>query len=295
MNEVALRVAWWLHPERLGRVATQAFAIAAAAYVVLVAVGRAGDGIDARAYWLVNPSDPYSVGPSNDDAFLYSPAIAQLLGPFTQLPWPVFLATLTAASLAALIWMAGPWSIVFAISPWVATELYMGNINLLLAAAIVLGFRWPAAWAFVLLTKVTPGIGLLWFAFRRQWRHLAVAALATAAIAAVSFVLAPSLWTDWAGLLVRSAGAGPYPLSDPTPLWLRVAIAVALLWAGALRDKPQVVPIAAMLASPVLWGHALSMVVGAVAVLRMPGLVEDRVAMQNRSLQLPVKGRPARA
>ena len=28
--------------------------------------------------------------------------------------------------------------------------------------------RWPAAWAFVLLTKMTPGIGLLWFAFRRD-------------------------------------------------------------------------------------------------------------------------------
>ena len=59
-------------------------------------------------------------------------------------------------------------------------EFYLGNVHLLLALAIVLGFRWPAAWAFVLLTKITPGIGLLWFAVRREWRSLAIALGATA-------------------------------------------------------------------------------------------------------------------
>ena len=44
-----------------------------------------------------------------------------------------------------------------------------------IAAAIVIGFRWPAAWSLVLLTKITPGIGLLWFAVRREWRSLAIA------------------------------------------------------------------------------------------------------------------------
>ena len=38
-------------------------------------------------------------------------------------------------------------------------ELAGGNIHLLLAAAIVLGFRWPATWSLVLLTKVTPVSG----------------------------------------------------------------------------------------------------------------------------------------
>ncbi len=44
-----------------------------------------------------------------------------------------------------------------------------------MAAAIALGFRYPATWAFVLLAKVTPGIGLLWFLVRREWRNLAIA------------------------------------------------------------------------------------------------------------------------
>ena len=68
-------------------------------------------------------------------------------------------------------------------------ELAGGNIHLLLAAAIVLGFRWPWTWSLVLLTKITPGIGLLWFVVRREWRNLTIALGGTAAIVAVSFVL----------------------------------------------------------------------------------------------------------
>ncbi len=62
----------------------------------------------------------------------------------------------------------------------------MGNVHMLLALAIVLGFRWPATWSFVLLTKVTPGIGLLWFAVRREWRSLAIALGATAVLVTLS-------------------------------------------------------------------------------------------------------------
>ena len=54
-------------------------------------------------------------------------------------------------------------------------ELAGGNIHLLLAAAIVLGFRWPWTWSLVLLTKITPGIGLLWFVVRRSGGNLAIA------------------------------------------------------------------------------------------------------------------------
>ena len=60
-------------------------------------------------------------------------------------------------------------------------EIAGGNISLLLALAIVAGFSRPWTWAFVILTKITPGIGLLWFALRREWRSLAIALGATAA------------------------------------------------------------------------------------------------------------------
>jgi hypothetical protein len=72
-----------------------------------------------------------------------------------------------------------------------------GGLHLLIAAAIVLDFRWPATWAFVILTKVTPGVGLVWFAVRREWRRLAIALGVTAALVLISLVIDPALWRAW--------------------------------------------------------------------------------------------------
>ena len=98
------------------------------------------------------------------------------------------MAAWTALLLAAVRFLTGPRLLAAGLLfPFAAMEVAGGNVSLLLAAAIVLGFRWPAAWSIVLLTKITPGIGLLWFAVRREWRSLAIALGATAVIAAVSF------------------------------------------------------------------------------------------------------------
>ncbi len=94
--------------------------------------------------------------------------------------------------------LAGP-VLLAPVAVLVMPELWGGNITLLIALAVVAGFRWPAAWAFVLLTKVTPGVGLLWFAVRREWRSLAMALGATLAVVAVSSLVAPGLWRDWVG------------------------------------------------------------------------------------------------
>ncbi len=106
-------------------------------------------------------------------------------------------------------------------------ELINGNIHLLLAAAIALGFRYPWTWSFVLLTKITPGIGLVWFGVRREWRQLGIALGATAAIAAVSFAIAPWMWQEWIDLLVAEAGKPAAPKAIPIPLTLRLPIALA--------------------------------------------------------------------
>ena len=67
-----------------------------------------------------------------------------------------------------LVAIAGVWAILVAFIPPVLIELQAGNIHLPLALAIGLGLRYPATWVFVLLTKPTLGIGLLWFAVRRE-------------------------------------------------------------------------------------------------------------------------------
>ncbi len=43
--------------------------------------------------------------------------------------------------------------------PPVFFEVLVGNVHLLYAAAIVLGFRHPWTWSLMILTKVTPGVG----------------------------------------------------------------------------------------------------------------------------------------
>src|SRR3972149_664367 len=78
-----------------------------------------------------------------------------------------------------------------------------GQLDLLFAAVILLGLRWPALWVLPILTKVTPGIGLLWFLVRGEWRSLGIAALATAAIALASAIVDPTAWGGWIVMLAR--------------------------------------------------------------------------------------------
>jgi hypothetical protein len=122
-------------------------------------------------------------------------------------------------------------------------------VHLLMAAAIWLGFRWPAAWSFVLLTKVTPGVGALWFAFRREWRSFAIAVAVTGVMCLVTLVAAPTLWLDWFRLMMS---ATPVPSLLP-PLIVRVPAAVVLIWFAARTDRAWLVPVACLLAMPTIW------------------------------------------
>ena len=236
---------------------------------------------DGLVYWAVNPSNPYpgaTVG--GKDAYLYSPAFAQVFWLVGRLPREVFIAGWTALLAGVALWLARPWPIALLVLALpVSQEVMIGNVHLLLAAAIVLGFRWPGAWAFVLLTKVTPGVGLLWFLVRREWRSLAIALGVTAAIAAVSYALAPSPWVDWLRLL-RSDGTG-----ESSSLIIRLAAAAAIVVWGAWTDRRWTVPLAAMLALPVVWSDSFSMLLGCVAVsghVRRPMEAPSSLPWRNR-------------
>ena len=143
-------------------------------------------------------------------------------------------------------------------------EIAGGNVSLLLALAIVAGFRWPWTWAFVLLTKITPGAGLLWFVLRREWRQLAIALGGTAAVVAVSFVLMPDAWRSWVELLAANTGKGGTWAAVPIPLVVRGPIGVLLIIWGAPRNQRWVVPVGAMLALPALWYGSLSILLAVI-------------------------------
>lgn len=241
------------------------------------ALGLIQTGVDAHAYWAADPFEPYGgTRPAEQDAYFYAPPFAQLLGPLHLLPWPWFIALWTLLLTAALVWQAGLWTgfVIFLVP--VFAELTVGNIHLLLGAAIVAGFRWPWLWALPLLTKVTPGIGLLWFVLRREWRNLAIAIGATAAISAVSFVLAPSLWSRWLEVLGVAAKAPDWVFIIPIPFWVRAIAAAGLVSWGALTDRRWTVPVASMLALPILWVNGLAMLVAVLPFV--PRLVGDTPA-----------------
>jgi hypothetical protein len=234
-----------------------------------------GTGQDARCYYQATLADPYLHSEWNDPiAYVYSPAFLQLMSPLTALPWQAFMAVWTALLIGAVRFLTGPRLLAAGLLfPFTAMEVAGGNVSLLLAAAIVIGFRWPWAWSLVLLTKITPGIGLLWFAVRREWRNLAVALAATAAIAAVSFVMLPQQWRDWVDVVVGNAGKGGTWASVPVPLWIRLPVAAAVVVWGARTDRAWTVPVAAMLALPALWYGGISMLLAAIPLLPEQGRV----------------------
>ena len=220
---------------------------------------------DARSYYGLDLSDLYT-GRSDWNtigAYPYSPAFAQLVYPLDQLPWPAFVAAWTALLIGAVYLLTGPE--LFLVGMVVgAMEIAGGNVSLLLTLAIVAGFRWPWTWAFVLLTKITPGVGLLWFALRREWRQLAIALGATAGVVAVSFLVLPDAWRSWIDLLQANTGKGGTWAAVPIPLIVRGPIGVALIAWGAFRNQRWTVPVGTMLCLPALWYGSLSMLLGVI-------------------------------
>ena len=231
-------------------------------------------GFDAFAYWHLNIAHPYDLPAGALGAFTYSPVIARLFAPAAMLSWPAFLTIWLGILVATMAWLGWRRTLLVLAFPPVAVELYHGNIHLLIAAAIALGFRYPAAWAFVLLTKVTPGVGLIWFAVRREWRSLAIALLATAALVAVSFVIDPGLWRAWlSDAVLRVASEGVDQQTLPIPLVLRLPVAAVLVAWGGLTNRKWTVPAAAAIGLPILWFAGLA-VLAAIPALDRPQLRE---------------------
>lgn len=214
-------------------------------------------GFDAYAYWNVDPFHPYAVALGELGSFTYSPAFAMAAAPAHLLSFDVFFVIWDIFLAANLVWLTRRMVFVWLVFLPVPLELYHGNVHLLLATVCVLGFDYPALWSFALLTKVTPGVSLLWFAVRREWRALAWALGATAAISAVSLVIAPGAWLDWVKFLTASqdtgAGANDWYAFLFPPLWFRVVAAAGLVIWGARTDRRWVVPVATAVAMPVFW------------------------------------------
>jgi hypothetical protein len=226
--------------------------------------------VDATVYWRLDLDHLYDDSLVNRvGAYLYSPVFAQIGEPFTFLRWTVWYASWTGLSVVLLAWMLRPAAALLTLAfPLVGNALWSGNIHFLTAAAAVLAVSLPAAWAFPLLTKVTPGVAILWHVARREWRSLAIALGATALVSAVSYVLVPQLWSEWFAVLSNSSDAPPVNTLLPLPLGVRVALAAVIVLIGGIRGWAWTIPVAMVVAQPVFWTAGLAVLVAIVPLSR---------------------------
>jgi hypothetical protein len=228
-------------------------------------------GTDLLAAWKVDLANPWSGAAASltgAGIFRHSPVIAQVASLFGGLPWVAAQLGFLALQLVAIVLVAGrrwPYVVLF---PGVFWNLYFGNVDLLIGAAVCAGFRYPGAWAFLFLTKITPGIGVLWFVFRREWRNLLIALGTTAVIVGVSFALAPGLWFQWIDAL-KEMSALPQSVFYP-PLAARLPVAIVLVWFAARTGRRWLLPVACLVAVPNPWFVTFAMLGGSVALYSQP-------------------------
>ena len=263
----------------LGLQAAGAIVVAAFAYRAVEVGARMQD---SWGFWIAWQGGLYDIAWLDRYAYVYSPAFAQAIAPLSALQWEAFWTVWLLGQLAALVLLAGPfWAALLLLVPMpfvagyenpVAATVINGNPQLIVALAIAAGLRWPAAWAVPILTKVTPGIGILWFAIRREWRRLGIAVGATAVVTLASFAVAPSLWFEWVGLLLDAAGTDALAMEPilPIPLLVRAPFAVAILVWGALTNRYWTVPVAATLALPAIQYGGFALLVAVIPFSGLP-------------------------
>jgi hypothetical protein len=246
---------------RWGAIVVQAIGLGLAVAVLITWTRTGGTPVDAWCYYGIDPANPYD--PTK--CFLYSPPVAQVMTVVRSLvPFDAFYTAVRVIEMISLALLSGPAIGLTLAIPAVEIELNAANINLLLTLAVVAGFRYPWTWAFVILTKLTPGIGLLWFAVRREWRNLGIALGVTAAIAAISFVFAPWMWVDY----LRGLAAAPD--ESAITFWMRLPLAVLVLIWGARTDRRWAMVVAVFLALPRWYFLSPVVLVGLFPLVRFP-------------------------
>jgi hypothetical protein len=248
--------------------------------------------IDFDSYWRANLDHLY-VASWDDPAltYLYPPPMAQLLAPFHVIPFGIATIAWTTLGFVCLWYCVREWTLAVVIAGVAAillpegslpaqalsgpmSAVLLGNVNIMIAAAVVAAIRRPEWWAVSAVLKVGTGIGVLWHPARGEWRRFIRAVGVLALIGAVSFALAPSLWVDWTAFVVHNPnGSSLVPIVGP-PLWIRAVAGVALTVFASRTDRAWVVPLACGIANPAIYsiGTVLAVACGAVSLwTRQPG------------------------
>jgi hypothetical protein len=250
--------------------------------VTLNVIHRGTFGADAHAYWLTgHRAHLYSQPPKARDAYLYSPAFAQLIWPLTKLPWMVFRAAWMLGEGMCFAWLLRPlgwaWGVpIFALN---VLEIGQGNIWGFLGVTLIVSLHRAEYCALPLLTKVTLNLVPFWLAARRRWRAVAVSVAAPAVIAAASFAISPHDWTAWTHLLTHS-GRRDHVLP------VRVAVGIFVTLVASRLRQPWMLAGAVLIAAPVIHGLGIFSILST-----LPRLVRSRDDLEDRRTR-PVPDQP---
>lgn len=248
----------------------------ALAYCVLVLTGNATYYAnepaifmgDAGAYYFTETPYDWTDDPVDSGEYRYAPAFLWLVRPLGILPWELFAGLWFTLHVAVLVYLRVPWLLAF---PPVLDDVLWGNIYTFLALAVVLILRHRAAalWAVVLLTKVTPGVGMAWHAARREWRALAIAGTVTAGIVLTGVVLETDLWFSWLDALAAApgsyAGLGGGELSHLIPRMILGGVVAA--YAG-WTQRAWLLPIGMLIAVPGFFPYSFALLIASVVLYR---------------------------
>jgi alpha-1,2-mannosyltransferase len=170
----------------------------------------------------------------------------------------------------------------FALEPVMQT-IEFGQVNLLLMALVALDVlvvrtRWPRGLLIGIAAaiKLTPAAFVLYFLLRREYRAAAVAAVSTAVVTGLAFLIAPGpSWKFWLDNPAGGVSGSPFFTDQnfqallaragvdgtlKTVLWLALSVGLLAMAVPAIRRAPA--PLAlmatagvALLVSPTSWSH----------------------------------------
>ncbi|HZZ45985.1 MAG TPA: glycosyltransferase 87 family protein [Pseudonocardia sp.] len=249
--------------------------------------------------------------------YIYPPFAAILMVPLAALPWHVAVVAMFAVSMASLacviylvvrrLWPSltrsgalAVTSIVLVPTPMlepISQTFSFGQINLELMALVALDClvrrpRWPRGVlvGIAMAIKLTPGIFLLYFLLRRDYRAALMSVVSAAVATGIGLAVAPSeSLRYWGGGISGTSGVSGSPfITNETfqavlvragfegitmkVLWLLLSALIVFLAAPAIRrGEPELAMVvtagAGLLISPTSWSHHYAWIVPALMVM----------------------------
>lgn len=212
--------------------------------------------------------------------YLYPPLLAVLLTPLARAPLllavQIWLAVVLASTVALAIllrrWLPGPVAVLAVLLCWPAWQsLHLGQINALVGCLWALALARPSRsgpWlALGAGLKLTPGLGVLALAARREWRPVVIAAGVGLGVVAMTLPLVgmgawidgvtkaarvplDAVWTRSPVGLLEAMGYGPASVA------LALAVVAVTLWAAPRVSAERAIAgacLATMLAARATW------------------------------------------